>query len=519
MNLSKAVPMNVSRGLVFAGLFIILFFCLPAYARYSGGTGDPNDPYRIATPQDLNDIGRYEEDWDKHFILVNDVNLAQYTGTQFKIIGNSTTMFTGVFDGNDHKIWNFTWESNGMNYVGLFRYVGNSGEMKNLGLENVNVNASNGDCVAGLVRYNAGAITNCYSTGSITGNWEVGGLVGFNSTGTITNCYSTGTVSGRWDAGGLVGHNRGTITNSYSSGTVSGTYWYVGGLVGENYKGTITNSYSSGTVSGDGEVGGLVGYNYDESTITNCHFTGSVSARGSVGGLVGENEEGTVTNCYSTGEVSGGRDSVGGLIGVNFDTITNCYSAGNVTGSRWVGGLVGNNGGAINACYSTGSVDGNDCVGGLVGWNDVGTIRNCYSSGSITGVSCVGGIIGKNGGGCQPLCPGWIYNCYSAGTVVGNRAVGGLVGENIAGGTFDSFWDIEMSSQSTSAGGTGKKTAEMKTMSTFTSAGWDFVEIWGIGENQTYPFLLTEPAGDLNHDKKVDLADLAILASHWLEGP
>ena len=48
---------------------------------YSGGTGEPNDPYRIATAEDLNDIGNYEEDWDKHFILVNDVNLAQYTGT------------------------------------------------------------------------------------------------------------------------------------------------------------------------------------------------------------------------------------------------------------------------------------------------------------------------------------------------------------------------------------------------------------------------------------------------------
>jgi hypothetical protein len=55
-------------------------------------------------------------------------------------------------------------------------------------------------------------------------------------------------------------------------------------------------------------------------------------------------------------------------------------------------------------------------------------------------------------------------------------------------------------------------------MSTFTDAGWDFVEIWGIGENQTYPFLRTEPAGDSNHDKKVDLLDLAILASHWLQG-
>jgi hypothetical protein len=57
----------------------------------------------------------------------------------------------------------------------------------------------------------------------------------------------------------------------------------------------------------------------------------------------------------------------------------------------------------------------------------------------------------------------------------------------------------------------------MKTMNTFIDAGWDFVEIWGIGENQTYPFLRFAPAGDLDHDKKVDLLDLAILASHWLE--
>lgn len=82
-----------------------------------------------------------------------------------------------------------------------------------------------------------------------------------------------------------------------------------------------------------------------------------------------------------------------------------------------------------------------------------------------------------------------------------------------------SFWDVETSDCNTSAGGTGKTTAEMQTISTFTDAGWDFVEIWGIGENQTYPFLRTDPAGDSNHDKKADLVDLAILASHWLEGP
>jgi len=97
MGLCAAAILVVSQGPA-AGLV------RDVLGKYSGGMGEPNDPYRIATAEDLNDIGNHEEDWDKHFILVNDVNLAQYTGTQLKIIGNSTTMFTGVFDGNDHKI-------------------------------------------------------------------------------------------------------------------------------------------------------------------------------------------------------------------------------------------------------------------------------------------------------------------------------------------------------------------------------------------------------------------------------
>jgi hypothetical protein len=57
----------------------------------------------------------------------------------------------------------------------------------------------------------------------------------------------------------------------------------------------------------------------------------------------------------------------------------------------------------------------------------------------------------------------------------------------------------------------------MKQQITFIRAIWDSVKIWGIGENQTYPYLWTKPARDSNHDKKVDLEDLAIWALHWLE--
>lgn len=107
-----------------------------AAGTYSGGTGEPNNPYRIATANDLNDIGNHVEDFNKCFVMVNDINLADYNGTQFNIIGpNSTTPFTGIFDGNDKVIHNFRYESSGVDIVGLFgRVSGETALIKNLGL-------------------------------------------------------------------------------------------------------------------------------------------------------------------------------------------------------------------------------------------------------------------------------------------------------------------------------------------------------------------------------------------------
>jgi len=247
---------------ILVSAIIALLVGIAAEAKYSGGTGEPNDPYRIATAENLNDIGNHQEDWDKHFILVNDVNLAQYTGTKFKIIGNSTTNFTGVFDGNDHRVWSFTWSSTGRNFIGLFGYLSNGGQVKNLGMENVDVNAVNGYDVGGLVGINGNLITDCYSTGSVSGGDCVGGMVGYNYSGTVTACYATGSVRGDSHIGGLVGTNLSfgwsvQITNCYSTGSVVGNY-YVGGLVGDNDD-WIADCYSTGNVSGTAFVGGLVG--------------------------------------------------------------------------------------------------------------------------------------------------------------------------------------------------------------------------------------------------------------------
>ena len=59
-------------------LLLTLTMCLlalPVHAKYSGGTGEPNDPYQIATAADLIALGETPDDYDKHFILTADIDL------------------------------------------------------------------------------------------------------------------------------------------------------------------------------------------------------------------------------------------------------------------------------------------------------------------------------------------------------------------------------------------------------------------------------------------------------------
>jgi len=224
--------------------------------------------------------------------------------------------------------------------------------------------------------------------------------VGYNDYhGSITSSYSTGGVTGDDSIGGLVGENRSSIASSNSTGAVTGDD-SIGGLVGNNDSGSITNSHSTGAINGDYRVGGLVGEN--RSSITSSFSTGDVTGNDAVGGLVGDNNRGSITSNYSTGAVTG-NGSVGGLIGLNnYGPIMSNYSTGEVTGGNYVGGLVGHNDcyGSIINSYSTGAVTGDDRVGGLVGYNDYKvSITSSYSTGMATGSGSIGGLIGFNNAG------------------------------------------------------------------------------------------------------------------------
>jgi clostripain len=487
--------------LLLTSTFLIFIPKIEAQNRFSGkGSGTPSDPYVITNVKQLQEM---KYDLKAHYVLGNDIDASETrywnNGQGFEPIGDYDNPFTGSFDGKGYKIYNLYINRVG-NYTGLFGYVGQKGIIKNVGLENVEISSTGGYDVGydvgGLIGRNEGTVSNSYSTGYVNGTYKVGGLIGDNS-GRVSNCYSTGSVNGTTDdVGGLIGRNEGTVSNSYSTGTVNGTL-HVGGLIGDN-SGTVSNCYSTGYVNGRDLVGGLIGFNV--GTVSNSYSTGSVNGTYNVGGLIGDNF-GTVSNCYSTGTVNG-KSFVGGLIGDNyFGTVSNCYSTGTVNGKSFVGGLIGGNYGIVSNCYSTGSVNGTGGVGGLIGHND-GTVSNSYSTGSVNGTGAVGGLIGHN--------DGIVSNCYSTGSVNGNNLVGGLIGYNERT-VSNSFWDIQTSGRMYSAGGTGKTTAEMKNVRTYTDVAWskgldspwDFVgnpyddkgneDIWDIKPNinNGYPYLTT----------------------------
>ncbi|MES2206387.1 MAG: GLUG motif-containing protein, partial [Pseudomonadota bacterium] len=291
---------------------------------------------------------------------------------------------------------------------------------------------------------------------NIMGQGNVGGVVGQGiNNSTIADSYSTGLVSGNSaNVGGVVGVG-GSITNLirlFSSANVSGSSNNVGGVVGYN-RYLLTSSYSTGTISSSGlYVGGLVGYN--QSTISNSYATGSVSGNDSVGGLVGYMSAGSISSSYAAGVVSASGGNVGGLIGYNNGNISNSYATGNVIGTgNNVGGLAGQNLASISQSYSTGSVSGATDIGGLVGLSSSGTVTSSY-------------------------------------------------------------WDTSTSGQATSAGGTGKTTAQLLSQATY--SGWNFSTTWYSSDTFTRPILRSEYSTSISNLHQLQLMNTALGASYTL---
>jgi len=286
------------------------------------------------------------------------------------------------------------------------------------------------------------------------------------------------------------------IDASATSGWNGGDGFLPVGVYGNRFTGTFDGNNHTITdlyINTSANYSGMFGFTHTTSVVKNVGLIDvNVTGRARLGGLIGY-AFGIVTNCYSTGSVTSTPNSmqdIGGLIGETHATVTKCYSTANVTAGNEVlsvGGFVGSNWATITNCYSTGNVS-------------IGYVWTGYG---------VGGFSGRN------YTSATMTNCYSTGHISGSAAggvIGGFVG--VGGGTYnDDFWDTQTSGYSTSDGGTGKTTAEMKTLATFTdettvglTTAWDFysnpyddvanndywdMDLSGI-RNSGYPFLSWE---------------------------
>ena len=222
---------------------------------------------------------------------------------------------------------------------------------------------------------------------------------------------------------------------------------------------------------------------------------------------------GVVRNIGLTAVQVQGDDNVGGLVGQNAGTVTLANVEGSVTASGSsgiLGGLVGDNSGTITTSYAAASVTG-QTSGGLVGRNAAGTITASYATGTVTGGSehafpRVGGLSGVNQGG-------FIESSYAVGPVSTSRDLGadplrtgGLIGTvvwdpdtNSIGNVTNSYWDTTTSGQSSSYGGTGKTTRQLRTPESYVGiyADWNLNldglagrdDPWDFGDSGQYPVL------------------------------
>ena len=295
-----------------------------------------------------------------HYVLANDIDCSSTPawngGRGFEPVGSYYGAFTGTFEGRGHTVGGLYINRPDGYGVGLFGATGHDAEIMDVHLVGIDITGE--QQVGGLVGGNQGTISGSLSAGSVSGTMgEVGGLVGY-STGSIYDSHSSASVQGGGfeihSAGGLIGENRGLVQRSYASGNVSGEN-RIGGLVGANISGTVSQCFATGTVTGgNGKCGGLVGSNqYNNALIVDSYATatviGGTGAYAAAGGLLGVNGGtgwGTeaVGNCYSVGKVSG--DDAGGLVGDGWnlngdDTITDSYWDEQASGVTVSGGGIG----------------------------------------------------------------------------------------------------------------------------------------------------------------------------------
>ena len=288
------------------------------------GSGTSESPYLIKSAADLaglaTNVNSGTNNYQgKYFKLQANIDLM---GHEWTPIGNSSSKFEGIFDGNNKIITNMsiTAAPSSDSGVGLF---GNC----------------SGASVSNVVLKNA----------KITYSGEIGlysGLICGVFSGAVKNCRVDGTISAKRECcGGIIGKANGGTSVSDCDVEIHGEspWGYTGGIVGyfhEDAQLTIESCVVKGEINGGnsgfgGIAGSLQGNNVLVKNCTSYARLGKATdgTTPKVGGLVGGFTYGKAESCTVYGSISFTYDSgiVGGMFSNAYDvTLSNLNFRGDI---------------------------------------------------------------------------------------------------------------------------------------------------------------------------------------------
>ena len=261
------------------------------------GDGTEASPYLVPNVEAFLGIPDFllcSKKTDFCFSLTNDIDLQ---GASFPSIQS----FSGVLDGRDHTVSNFT--INGLGFI-----KDNEGELRDLHFSDVSLTTNVSKGVSGymgvgtLVGCNKGTVSACSVTNAtmqvsltISSSCPVGGLVGISKDGAMTGCLFQGEIqvsSNPWAyVGGLCGSvssltttNISAVTLCYASATIAVTAphdIYIGSCIG-SAEGANTLAYLFGEItatvnasdpdySTGVHMGALIGKQTTAVTLIHCY--------------------------------------------------------------------------------------------------------------------------------------------------------------------------------------------------------------------------------------------------------
>ena len=360
--------------------FIILFIGLtPTIASaYTTGDGTEANPYVIKTVQELKDMSL---ELSAHYVLDNDLDL---TGVVWTPIGDETTPFTGVLDGNNHMISNLTLtiavslsiehngsiETNNLDtyisgYTGLFGLI-DKGQVKNLILSDALVDTS-----AMTLAY--GDLASAFMVNNIQTGLLAGRIVGDGITTTLENVSVLSSEIKSSTLDGFSGYY--ILSNGVGALASSGTDMVLKGIAVSDVK-----------IKGMDASAGFIGTVEGSVSVSDSYFIGEVYGQFDIGAFFGEAEgasdapyELTFSITHSFAKVKLGSltdqsiDAVGGMVaqlsGYLSASFENVFVRGEIfsenSDDSFVGGLISNTFqiGTLSIHHAYVSVDINLSVG------------------------------------------------------------------------------------------------------------------------------------------------------------